>query len=238
MSNPNPTAPTVPATVPPTASPTVPPAPTPADKGIRSWSINGKQTRVQTGAVKGGKQKGQPLFKFIWHPEDPTVKPTLANVVDLLTNLDIADDTAIIIDREILKDLAHEVSLRVTEVTPEQIKTLNPAKIPAAAKAVIAEYLKEREQAKDIAAQIAALSEEYRATANTIIAASIAGKNINADPELKAAANKVSQLTMQIAELNKKLENAKRKPAAAPAAAAAPATAPAAAASGVPNPVK
>lgn len=202
-------------------------APTPADKGIRSWAINGKQTRVQTGMVKTGKQKGQPLFKFIWHPEDLSIKPVFSQIVELVTVLDIADPIAVVIDREIIKDLAHEISLRITETTAEGVKTLNSAKIPAAAKAVVEEYLKEREQAKDIAAQIAALSEEYRATANDIIAASIAGKNINADPELKAKANKVSQLTMQIAELNKKLENTKRKAATpAPAAPATPAAAP------------
>ena len=221
MSIPNPT----------NVAPTAPAAPTPADKGIRSWAINGKQTRVQTGMVKTGKQKGQPLFKFIWHPEDLSIKPVFSQIVELVTVLDIADPIAVVIDREIIKDLAHEISLRITETTAEGVKTLNPAKIPAAAKAVVEEYLKEREQAKDIAAQIAALSEEYRATANDIIAASIAGKNINADPELKAKANKVSQLTMQIAELNKKLENTKRKAATpAPAAPAAAATVPAPAA--------
>ena len=217
MSIPNPT----------NVAPTAPAAPTPADKGIRSWAINGKQTRVQTGMVKAGKQKGQPLFKFIWHPEDLSIKPVFSQIVELVTVLDIADPIAVVIDREIIKDLAHEISLRITETTAEGVKTLNSAKIPAAAKAVVEEYLKEREQAKDIAAQIAALSEEYRATANDIIAASIAGKNINADPELKAKANKVSQLTMQIAELNKKLENNKRKAASpAPAAPATPAAAP------------
>ena len=217
MSIPNPT----------NVAPTAPAAPTPADKGIRSWAINGKQTRVQTGMVKTGKQKGQPLFKFIWHPEDLSIKPVFSQIVELVTVLDIADPIAVVIDREIIKDLAHEISLRITETTAEGVKTLNPAKIPAAAKAVVEEYLKEREQAKDIAAQIAVLSEEYRATANDIIAASIAGKNINADPELKAKANKVSQLTMQIAELNKKLENTKRKAATpAPAAPATPAAAP------------
>jgi len=217
MSIPNPT----------NVAPTAPAAPTPADKGIRSWAINGKQTRVQTGMVKTGKQKGQPLFKFIWHPEDLSIKPVFSQIVELVTVLDIADPIAVVIDREIIKDLAHEISLRITETTAEGVKTLNSAKIPAAAKAVVEEYLKEREQAKDIAAQIAALSEEYRATANDIIAASIAGKNINADPELKAKANKVSQLTMQIAELNKKLENTKRKAATpAPAAPATPAAAP------------
>ena len=219
MSIPNPT------NVAPAAA--APAAPTPADKGIRSWAINGKQTRVQTGMVKTGKQKGQPLFKFIWHPEDLSIKPVFSQIVELVTVLDIADPIAVVIDREIIKDLAHEISLRITETTAEGVKTLNSAKIPAAAKAVVEEYLKEREQAKDIAAQIAALSEEYRATANDIIAASIAGKNINADPELKAKANKVSQLTMQIAELNKKLENTKRKAATpAPAAPATPAAAP------------
>ena len=217
MSIPNPT----------NVAPTAPAAPTPADKGIRSWAINGKQTRVQTGMVKTGKQKGQPLFKFIWHPEDLSIKPVFSQIVELVTVLDIADPIAVVIDREIIKDLAHEISLRITETTAEGVKTLNSAKIPAAAKAVVEEYLKEREQAKDIAAQIAALSEEYRATANDIIAASIAGKNIDADPELKAKANKVSQLTMQIAELNKKLENTKRKAATpAPAAPATPAAAP------------
>lgn len=217
MSIPNPT----------NVAPTAPAAPTPADKGIRSWAINGKQTRVQTGMVKTGKQKGQPLFKFIWHPEDLSIKPVFSQIVELVTVLDIADPIAVVIDREIIKDLAHEISLRITETTAEGVKTLNSAKIPAAAKAVVEEYLKEREQAKDIAAQIAVLSEEYRATANDIIAASIAGKNINADPELKAKANKVSQLTMQIAELNKKLENTKRKAATpAPAAPATPAAAP------------
>jgi len=198
------------------------PAETPKDNGIRSWSVNGKQTRVQTGTIKTGKSKGQPHFRFIFHPEEPSTNPTWADVTSLVATLDVADQLAIVVNKEVLRELAHEISLRITETTPEGVKSLNVAKIGAIAKEVVMTYLADKDTAKKLAEEIAELSAEYQTLANEVLAAALQGRKVNEEPELKAKANRIGNLSLQIQEKNTKLANASRKkaaPAAAPAAA-------------------
>lgn len=214
----------------------------PKDNGIRSWGINGKQTRVQTGVVKTGKNKGQPQFRFIFHPEEPNTNPTWADVTQLAAVLEVADPMAVIVNREVLRDLAHEVSLKITETTPEGVKTLNTAKIAQAAKEVVESYLADKETGKKLSEEIGELSATYQSLANEVVAAALSGINVKADPELSKKANQLSQLTLKIQELNVKLANLSRKKAAAAANAANPTTvaavAAAAAAPKAPAPAK
>ena len=202
----------------PTVTPT---APAPADNGIRSWQINGAGVRVQTGVIKGGKKAGTPQFRFIYSVDEPNTLPNWAALTGLVAQLGVADKLAAVVQKEIVNDLAKEVSARITEKTPEGVLTLNAAK-------VVDEYLAEKEGAKTLLAEIAELNDEYRKSADVILQASLKGQQIKGNKDLEALANKIAQVTLKIGELQAKLENMKRKKPAAAAPAAVPAAAPAA----------
>lgn len=210
----------------PTVTPT---APAPADNGIRSWQINGAGVRVQTGIIKGGKKAGTPQFRFIYSVDEPNTLPNWAALTGLVAQLGVADKLAAVVQKEILGDLAKEVSARITEKTPEGVLTLNSAKVAETTAKVVDEYLAEKEGAKTLLAEIAELNDEYRKSADVILQASLKGQQIKGNKDLEALANKIAQVTLKIGELQAKLENMKRKKPAAAAPAAVPAAAPAAA---------
>ena len=212
--NPNETAP-----VTGTVAPVVPPK----DNGIRSWQVNGRGVRVQAGTLKSPKKKGWPTFRFIFNPEDPNALPGWADVTALVTTLDIADKSAVIFNKEVLRELASAIAEAATEVTAEGVRSINTALIGAKAKEVVDSYLAEKEGTKTLLEDRANLSEEYRQLAGVIVAAALSGKDVNKDPELKATANKVGQIALQIGEIEKKIEALKNKrDKAATAAPAAP----------------
>jgi hypothetical protein len=203
-----------------------PPAPAPKDNGIRSWQINGRGVRVQAGTLKSPKKRGFPTFRFIFSPEDPNVPPGWADVTNLVATLDVADQLAVVFNKEVLRELAAAIAEAATEVTPEGVRSINTALIAVKAKEVVAAYLAEKEGTKTLLEDRAALSEEYRQLAGVIVAAALAGRDVNKDPELKATANKVGRIALEIAEIEKKIEAIKtKKNKGASAATAAPTTA-------------
>lgn len=228
----NPTVPTSPGNVPnlpvapadPAVAAVTPPVVAPKDNGIRSWQVNGRGVRVQAGTLKSPKKKGWPTFRFIFSPEDPNHQPGWADITNLVVTLDIADQLAVITNKEILRDLSAAIAEAATEVTAEGVRSINTAAIGAKAKEVVAAYLAEKEGSKTLLEDRANLSEEYRQLAGVIVAAALSGKDVNKDPELKATANKVGQIALQIGEIEKKIEalKAKRSKAATAPVATAP----------------
>ena len=201
----------------PTAAPSAPAAPA----GVIAVQINGKHVRVITGQLKTKEKKGFPTFRFV--PSGAVDKrPALSDVLSLISALNVEDEFAQLVNRELLPDYAADIADAIRTPNADGSLALNWAAAAAKAKEIITLAIAEKESAKSILEHLADLNAELRKLHSEVMAGVAAGKNLNTDPGMKELSNKVSQLSLKIGELEAKRTAAKRK-AAAPAAAATPA---------------
>jgi hypothetical protein len=204
----------------PTTS-TVPAATTPSEApaGVIAVQMNGKHVRLITGTLKGKTNKGFPTFKFV-PSGDLKKNPSLSDVLSLATTLDINEELAVLINREIIGELSADVAEAIRSKNADGSLALNWALAPKAAKDIMVKACEERESAKSLLEHLVDLGGELKQLYSKVMAEFAAGKNPNTDPGLKALTNQVSQLSLKISELETKRATAKRKgnTAAAPTA--------------------
>lgn len=190
---------------------------TPANP-VQNWTVNGRTLSIQTGVSKRKDDKGLPVFRFV-PSGDPTKQPTLGDVLGVVAALGVDGGVATIIDREILSDLAREISeaIRVKQTGPDgkEVIALNAGLVADTAKKVVAAYLQQKAGKEAIKSKLAELADEQNQIMGRLMLAFNKGENMNSD-ELKKVGLRGMQLMTEIAELKKKLEP--KPKAAAPAA--------------------
>lgn len=194
------------------------------DPSLKTWTVNGKPLAVRTGTIKTGDNKGKPTFRILTAGV-PDKTPTFAQVTGVLAQLNIADDVAPLIDREIIQDLAKEVATRIVGEDGKGGFTLNEGKVAEFAKKVIAEYLEQKAGKDQLRAELGELQAKQGEIMQQLMGAVAQGKDIRS-PDFAPLTNKATQIALKVSEITQKLNAAAQKKAKkAAAAAAAPAVA-------------